>query len=83
VRQDSTLASPFEMFRGWMPLAACAACLETRSPAVEQVGYFAKNTDSMGSVIGRLRRRTCGAAPSRVQLQDGPDHLARQKVRVA
>jgi hypothetical protein len=83
LRQDSALASPLEMFSGWTLLIACAACDKTRSLAVEEVGSFAKKTESMASVICWLRCRTCGAAPSWVQLQDGPDHLAKRKVRLS
>jgi hypothetical protein len=82
LRKDSALASPLEIFRRWTLSIACAVCVETRSLAIEQVGSFAKKTDSVGSVIGRLRCRACGAAPSWVQLGDGPDHLARRKVRL-
>ena len=82
VRLDSALASPLEMFKGWTLSIACAVCTETRSLAVEQVGSFAKKADSVASVIGRLRCRTCGAAPSWVQIQDGPNHLASRKVRL-
>jgi hypothetical protein len=82
LRQDSVLASPVEMFRGWTLSIACPACVETRQLAVEQLGGRTKEPQSIASAIGKLRCRTCGTAPSWVQIQDSPSDTSKRKVRL-
>jgi hypothetical protein len=82
LRQDSVLASQVELFRGWTLSVTCPMCVERRQLAVEQLDGRTKQPQSIASAIAKLRCRTCGAAPSWVQIQDTPLPTAKRIVRL-
>jgi hypothetical protein len=80
LRQDSVLASPLSLFRGWKLAISCSRCEETRLVEVSDVICFAKEMEPVRSVIGRFRCRNCGATPSSVELQERSTSTSARKV---
>jgi hypothetical protein len=83
LRTDSVLASPLRLFSGWRLVIICNGRCETRTLAVASAMPFTKEGEAVASVLRRLRCRTCGAAPSSVQIEEGPPPGAGRKVRLA
>jgi len=80
LRPDSVLASPLGLFSAWSLLATCAGCGEARSVPVLSVRSHATDGATVASVIRRLRCRSCGTAPSAVQIEEGPQPGAGRQV---
>jgi hypothetical protein len=82
LRPDSVLASPLQMFLEWKLSIACASCQETRSVPVRLLCGTVAEAEPVASVIRRRRCRSCGMAPSWVEIRDDELPSATRKVRL-
>jgi hypothetical protein len=83
LRPNSVLASPLRLFSGWWLLITCGGCHEIRMLPVASALSFARDGESVGAILRRLRCRTCKAAPSTILMEEGSQPGAWRQVRLA